>query len=159
VSRTWTPRSPLPGSSAIEPEDGALYRLRGFRSTKGRIHHFHLILRSGDETRYSLQMSLAKIKRTVADHRALGDLISIGPATLRDFKLLGVNSVAELARQNPEKLYGKLRRVTGQRPDICVLDTFRAGVAQAHNPRLPAEQRKWWYWSRRRKASRKRQAE
>ena len=103
-------------------------------------------------------MSLAKIKRTVADHRALGDLISIGPATLRDFKLLGVNSVTELARQNPEKLYGKLGRVTGQRPDICVLDTFRAGVAQARNPRLPVEQRKWWYWSRRRKASHKRQA-
>ena len=104
-------------------------------------------------------MSGAKIKRTAADHRALDDLISIGPATLRDFKLLGVNSVAELARQNPEKLYGKLGRVTGQRPDICVLDTFRAGVAQARNPRLPMEQCKWWYWSRRRKASQKRQAE
>ena len=101
---------------------------------------------------------MAKIKRTVADPRALGDLISIGPATLRDFKLLGVNSVTELARQNPEKLYGKLGRVTGPRPDICVLDTFRAGVAQARNPRLPAELCKWWYWSRRRKASHKRQA-
>jgi hypothetical protein len=104
-------------------------------------------------------VSIAKIKRTVADPRALCDLISIGPAALRDFKLLGVNSVAELARQNPEKLYGKLRRVTGQRQDICVLDTFRAGVAQARNPRLPIEQCKWWYWSRRRKASEKRQAE
>jgi hypothetical protein len=158
VSRTWAPRSPLSGSSAIEPEDGALYRLRGFRSTKGRIHHFHLILRSGDETGYSLQMRVAKIKRIPVDHRALDDLISIGPATLRDFKLLGVNSVAELARQNPEKLYGKLGRVTGQRPDICVLDTFRAGVAQARNPHLPAELCKWWYWSRRRKARRTRQA-
>jgi len=159
VSRTWTPRSPLPGSSAIEPEDGALYRLRGFRSTNGRIYHFHFILRSEYETSYSLRMSGAKIKRTAVDHRALDDLISIGPATLRDFKLLGVNSVAELARQNPEKLYGKLGRVTGQRPDICVLDTFRAGVAQARNPRLPVEQCKWWYWSRRRKASQKRHAE
>ena len=122
------------------------------------MHHFHFILRSGSKTGYSQQMSVAKIKRTMLGHRALDDLISIGPATLRDFKLLGVNSVAELARQNPEKLYAKLGRVTGQRPDICVLDTFRAGVAQAHNPRLPAEQRKWWYWSRRRKASHKRQA-
>jgi nucleotidyltransferase/DNA polymerase involved in DNA repair len=103
-------------------------------------------------------MSLAKIKRTTVGHRALDDLISIGPATLRDFKLLGVNSVAELARQKPEKLFAKLRRVTGQRQDICVLDTFRAGVAQARNPRLPAKQCQWWYWSRRRKASHKRQA-
>jgi hypothetical protein len=103
-------------------------------------------------------MSIAKIKRTIEDPRALDDLISIGPAMLRDFKLLGVNSVAELGRQNPEKLFAKLSRVTGQRQDICVLDTFRAGVAQARNPRLPAEQCRWWYWSRRRKASHKRQA-
>jgi hypothetical protein len=104
-------------------------------------------------------MNMAKIKRTTVDPRALDDLISIGPAMLRDLKLLGVNSVAELARQNPEKLYAKLGRVNGRRPDICVLDTFRAGVAQARNPRLPAEQCQWWYWSRRRKASDKRQAE
>jgi hypothetical protein len=103
-------------------------------------------------------MSAAKIKRTTKSQRKLDDLISIGPATLRDFKLLGVNSVAELARQDPEKLYAKLSRLNGQRPDICVLDTFRAGVAQARNPRLPAEQCKWWYWSRRRKAGNERQA-
>jgi hypothetical protein len=101
---------------------------------------------------------MANLKRTQKDSRELGQLISIGPATLRDFKLLGVNSVAELARQDPEKLYAKLSRINGQRPDICVLDTFRAGVEQARNPRLPAEQCRWWYWSRRRKASAKRQA-
>ena len=44
---------------------------------------------------------------------------------------------------------------TGQSQDICVLDTFRAAVAQARNPRLPAEQANWWYWSQRRKASEK----
>ena len=77
---------------------------------------------------------------------------------LRDFKLLGVGCVADLARQDPEKLYAKLGRLTGQRQDVCVLDVFRAGVAQARNPRLPAEQCQWWYWSRRRKASHKRKA-
>jgi len=89
------------------------------------------------------------------DHRALSDLISIGPAMLRDFDLLGVDSVADLARRSPESLYKKLCRVTGQRQDICVLDTFRAAVAQARNPRLAAEQCQWWYWSRRRKAGNK----
>jgi hypothetical protein len=122
------------------------------------MHPFHFVLRSGSKTGYSQRMTIAKIKRTMVDHRALDDLISIGPATLRDFKLVGVNSVAELARQNPEKLFAKLSRVNGQRLDICVLDTFRAGVAQARNPRLPAEQCKWWYWSRRRKASNNGQA-
>jgi Pathogenicity locus len=83
--------------------------------------------------------------------RRLGDLISIGPAMLRDFEMLGVRSVAELARQDPEKMYGKLGRVTQQHQDICVLDVFRAAVAQARNRRLPAEKCQWWWWSQRRK--------
>jgi len=81
----------------------------------------------------------------------LRDLISIGPAMLRDFELLGVRSLAQLARQNPQQLYEKLGRVAHQHQDICVLDVFRSAVAQARNPRLPAEQCQWWYWSRQRK--------
>jgi nucleotidyltransferase/DNA polymerase involved in DNA repair len=87
------------------------------------------------------------------DHRQLKDLISIGPAMLRDFELLGIHSVAQLARQNPRALYDKLGRAAKQHQDICVLDTFSAAVAQAKNPRLPAEQCPWWWWSRNRKRS------
>ena len=83
--------------------------------------------------------------------RQLGDLISIGPAMLRDFELLRIRSVAQLARQNPQRMYARLNRVSGQRQDPCVLDVFCAAVAQARNPRLPAEQCQWWYWSKRRK--------
>jgi hypothetical protein len=36
------------------------------------------------------------------------------------------------------------------------LDVFRAAVAQARNPQLPAEQCQWWYWSRLRKRGEKR---
>ena len=86
-----------------------------------------------------------------AQKRELSDLISIGPAMLRDFELLGIGSVAQLARQDPRRMYEKLSRKTGQRQDPCVLDTFCAAVAQARNPRLPAEQCQWWYWSRKRK--------
>jgi hypothetical protein len=84
--------------------------------------------------------------------RRLEDLVSVGPAMVRDFEMLGVHSVAQLARRNPEKLYEQLCEVTGQAQDICVLDTFCAAVAQARNPRLPLEQAQWWYWSRHRKA-------
>lgn len=87
--------------------------------------------------------------------RQLGDLISIGPAMLRDFEMLGVGSVAQLARQDPQRMYEKLGRLVGERQDPCVLDTFCAAVAQAKNPRLPAEQCEWWYWSRKRKAGKK----
>lgn len=81
------------------------------------------------------------------------DLVSIGPAMLRDFELLGVRSVAQLARAKPATLYEKLCKVTGQSHDICCLDVFSAAVAQARNPHLPAAQRQWWYWSRLRKKS------
>lgn len=84
--------------------------------------------------------------------RRLEDLISIGPAMLRDFALLKIHSVEQLARQDPAKLYRKLCRITEQNVDICCQDVFSAAVAQARNPLLPAEQCQWWYWSRQRKA-------
>ena len=87
-----------------------------------------------------------------ASERRLGDLVSVGPATVRDFEMLGVRSVAQLARRNPEKLYEQLCDVTGKSQDICCLDVFCAAVAQARNPRLPLAQAQWWYWSRQRKA-------
>ncbi len=86
------------------------------------------------------------------EERKLQGLVSIGPAMLRDFELLGISSVSQLSRQNPEKLYEKLCQITGQPVDICCLDIFRAAVAQARNPRLSMERCQWWYWSRRRKA-------
>ena len=88
----------------------------------------------------------------MADKVRLDQLVSVGPAMLRDFELLGVRSVAELARQNPQRLYEKLCSVAPQHQDICCLDVFHAAVAQARNPRLPAAQCQWWYWSRKRKA-------
>jgi nucleotidyltransferase/DNA polymerase involved in DNA repair len=93
----------------------------------------------------------------MASQRRLENLVSIGPAMLRDFELLGVHTVAQLARRDPRRLYQKLCRVTGQHQDICCLDVFCSAVAQARNPRLPAEQCQWWYWSRKRKAGDARQ--
>ena len=88
---------------------------------------------------------MARTKRTLAD------LAGVGPATLKDFELLGIRSVAMLARKSPERLYLRLCELTGTRQDPCVLDVFSATIAQARNPRLPREQCEWWYWSRKRK--------
>ena len=82
----------------------------------------------------------------------LQDLISVGPAILRDFELLGIDTVAQLAKADPRQMYRRLCEMTGERQDICCLDVFQAAVAQARNPRLPAEKCMWWYWSRKRKA-------
>lgn len=84
--------------------------------------------------------------------RKLEDLEAVGPATLGDLQQLGVKNVSQLARQDPRKLYAKLGRIKGVRIDPCCLDTLTCAVARARDPQLPASQRKWWYWSRLRKA-------
>jgi len=86
------------------------------------------------------------------DQRRLADLVSVGKATLRDFERLGVATVAELARRDPEELYARISALDGVRHDPCVLDVFRAAVAQARSPDLPAELCRWWTWSRLRRA-------
>jgi len=83
--------------------------------------------------------------------RELKDLISVGPATLCDFDRLGIRSVAKLATQNPQALYDKFNRLSGQSHDICLLDVFRSAVAQARNPRLRPDQCQWWWWNKKRK--------
>ncbi len=89
------------------------------------------------------------------ESRRFRDLVSVGPKMERDFEMLGISSVPQLARQDPHRMYEKLCSLTGQRQDPCVLDVYCAAVAQARDPRLPAEQCQWWYWSRKRKASAK----
>ena len=83
--------------------------------------------------------------------RELADLTSVGPAMLRDFQMLGIHNLGQLAREDPKEMYERLCRITGERQDICVLDTFTAAVEQARDPELPPAQRQWWYWSRERK--------
>ena len=90
--------------------------------------------------------------------RQLRDLVSVGPAMLEDFELLGVRSVAQLRRRSPQRMYRELCRIKNQALDPCCLDVFVAAVTQAKDPNLPIEQRQWWYWSRVRKRAARRSA-
>ena len=87
------------------------------------------------------------------EQRELKDLVSVGPAMLDDFELLGIKTVAQLRRRSPERMYRELCRLAGQRIDPCCLDVFVAAVAQASDPNLPVEQKQWGYWSKVRKAN------
>jgi hypothetical protein len=80
--------------------------------------------------------------------RQLEDLYSVGPATVRDLKLLGITRVDKLVGQDARKLYDRLCRLPGTHCDPCMMDVFSAAIAQAQDPGLPKEKRKWWYWSR-----------
>ncbi len=80
------------------------------------------------------------------------DLFSVGPATVRDLKILGISRVEQLVDKDARKLYDRLGKLSGKRCDPCMMDVLSAAIAQAQDPTLPKEKRKWWYWSRIRKS-------
>lgn len=85
--------------------------------------------------------------------RRLIDLVSVGPATVDDLSLLGIEAVDQLIGKDPFELYERLCKKTGKRHCICVADVFAAAIAQAEDPALPFEQCQWSYYSQRRKSS------
>ena len=82
-------------------------------------------------------------------HRQTAEPASVGPATLQDLLMLGVDTPAKLAASDPRLLYDELCRRAGQPVDICQYDIFCCAVAQARNENLPEECRNWAWWSSR----------
>jgi hypothetical protein len=80
-------------------------------------------------------------------HDELLALANVGGATRADFTLLGIETVAQLAKQEPDKLYARLNKLTGHRHDPCVWDTFAATIHQART----GEAKPWWHWTAERK--------
>ena len=70
----------------------------------------------------------------------LSELRNIGKAMLRDFDLLGITSVAQLAGQDADELYMRISILTGARHDPCVHDTYAAAIHQAKT----GEALNWW---------------
>src|SRR4051794_32999909 len=77
----------------------------------------------------------------------LEDIPNVGPAVAADLRQLGITSPAGLPGRDPYLLYDDLCRITGQRHDPCVLDTFIAAVRYMEGtPRRP-----WWTYTAERK--------
>jgi hypothetical protein len=76
-------------------------------------------------------------------------LPGVGPSIAADLRSLGVRSIRDLARRDPERLYARLCRVTAERQDPCVLYTFRCAVYAARVPGPDPELLKWWNWKAR----------
>ena len=73
-------------------------------------------------------------------------LPGVGPSIAADLRGLGVRSISDLARRNPERLYADLCRATGKRQDPCVLYTFRCAVYAAGTRGPDPHLLKWWNW-------------
>lgn len=85
-----------------------------------------------------------KPERVVRENvRTFTDLPNIGPASARDFALLGFSSPHELAGADPLELYRALCRATASHQDPCVLDVFMSVTDfLAGNPPRP-----WWHYT------------
>jgi hypothetical protein len=77
----------------------------------------------------------------------LSDLRNVGKAALKDFEVLGIVSVPQLAEAEPRELYDRLCALTQARHDPCVEDVFAAAVHQART----GEALDWWVFSRQRR--------
>ena len=77
----------------------------------------------------------------------LEQLPNVGPAIAADLRLLGVARPGDLRGRDPYALYDELCRVTGQRHDPCLLDTFIAAVRFMGGE----EAKPWWAYTAERK--------
>jgi Pathogenicity locus len=72
---------------------------------------------------------------------------NVGPSVAADLRQLGVTEPGDLPGRDPYEMYDDLCRVTGQRHDLCLLDTFIAAVRfMEGEPKKP-----WWKYTAERK--------
>lgn len=77
----------------------------------------------------------------------LEDIPNIGPSIAADLRQLRIITPAELPGRDPYAMYDELCRITGQRHDPCLLDTFIAAVRYMEG----APKKPWWKYSVERK--------
>jgi len=97
------------------------------------------------------KMTMAKQSKTpakaVRQIARLENIPNVGPAVAGDLRQLGIMSPADLPGRDPYVLYDDLCRITGQRHDPCLLDTFIAAVRYMEG----APKRPWWKYTAERK--------
>ncbi|WEN15458.1 helix-hairpin-helix domain-containing protein [Rhodanobacter sp. AS-Z3] len=90
-------------------------------------------------------MNPAKVVRSRI--RQFTDLPNIGPASARDFVLLGFSEPAQLIGADPLVMYHALCAATGSRQDPCVLDVFMSVTHFLSG----GEAEPWWHFTAQRK--------
>jgi hypothetical protein len=81
------------------------------------------------------------------DVAQLEDIPNIGTAIAADLRRLGIATPGALSGRDPYTMYDDLCRITGQRHDPCLLDTFISAVRfMEGSPKRP-----WWKYTAERK--------
>ena len=87
-------------------------------------------MKKSSNTRPSSQEEIARLE----------DIPNVGPAIAADMRRLGITTPSELPGRDQYAMYDDMCRITGQRHDPCLLDTFIAVVRHMEGgPKKP-----WW---------------
>jgi len=78
--------------------------------------------------------------------KELQTIPGIGPSISQDLWDLGIRSIADLKKKDPEKLHLQLCQLRGSSIDRCVLYVFRCAAYYASEPDHNPELLKWWNW-------------
>lgn len=101
----------------------------------------------GRREKLAMAQKRRKPAKGVRQVARLEDVPNVGPAAAGDLRRLGIASPSELPGRDPYALYDDLCRITGQRHDPCLLDTFIAAVRYMEGaPKSP-----WWKYTAERK--------
>lgn len=78
--------------------------------------------------------------------RELRQIPGVGKIIAQDFWDLGIRSVQELQRANPDTLYKSLCKLKNAHVDRCMLYVFRCAIYFASTKNPDPELLKWWNW-------------
>ena len=78
---------------------------------------------------------------------SLRSLMNVGAAVEGHLGKLGIRSIDNLAKQDPDALYRRLQRRIGKACDPCLHDTFSAIIHEAQT----GERTPWFAWTAKRK--------
>jgi hypothetical protein len=92
-------------------------------------------------------MAKSRSRSTDRDLTRLEEVPNVGPAIAGDLRRLGIREPRALVGRDHFAMYDELCRITGQKHDPCLLDTFIAAVRfMEGGPKKP-----WWKYTAERK--------
>jgi hypothetical protein len=79
--------------------------------------------------------------------RSFQEIPGVGKSIAQDFWNIGVRSMDEIKRSDPETLYQQMCAYEGVQIDRCLLYVMRCAVYYASHEQHEPDLLKWWNWS------------
>ena len=78
--------------------------------------------------------------------RNLQIIPGVGKSIAIDLYNIGIRSVTDLKKKDPEELYRKSNEIVGVIQDRCLLYVFRCAVYFAETKNPKKDKLNWWWW-------------